>query len=300
MAHTNLPIRLMLLAACTVGVIGCGSTKQTAAPPPPPPSIQLREIPNFPVRVLLGDKVLASFDRGSTGEYEFESDAEIKLDSLPDSDAVKAEGLHPDGWTGDVAEIFPDGNNPIIWVKFKYPRPEHWKVELSLQVDNRGGELTQIFVGHMPRAIKANSADKLFYPAPTKAQNAVVRIVTQAQGGQADAGQEDGDKEIGGQEAGTLWPEAEQPDWSKEEFFVDVTGTRSYKYREVYYSSEGYPVDALQFLNIKPVSGELSGKYLHRVPFSFSFLLQNAPETIQVKTESQFGSADVRTEILEK
>jgi len=265
---------LALLAGC--------SKPETSAPPPlppQPPTIQVRDIPDFPVRVMLNGKEVGSFDRYRGGEYAFNSDAEIKLAAPAESQAVAAQGLHPDGWKDGVAEIFQDAVKPIIWVQFK--APETWKTKIGLQVDNRGGELAEVFVGQMPRTIKANEKGKLFYPAPSAAKGAAVTIH--------------------GNEVGTLWPadQKDEPDWDKEKFFVDVTGKRSYEYREVYYSSRGVSATEAELLNLKPARGSLSPGYLHRVPFSFSFLLERAPNEIQVQSSLSEPFA-VRTEILER
>lgn len=288
MVHADWLTRLVLLAACTLLVAGCGSAPEPP-PPAPKPSIKVSDIPRFPVRVLLHDKVLATYDRNRTGEDDYTSTAEIKLDALPETSAVTAQQLHPDGWKDGVAQITRDTAGPNIWVTFK-EQPE-WKIKIGLMVDNRGGGATEIFVGQLPRTIKAGGKDDLFYPAPTSAEHAVVRMHSKEAGG----------KESLGKEIGTLWPvtETSAPDWGKVKFFIDVTGKRSYRYREVYYSTLGFGVAESELLQLKPEHGELRGNYLHRVPFAFSFFLEKAPDKIEVKADPS-KVFEIRTELVEE
>ena len=290
MAQATLPPRALLLAACLVAVAGCGSKPEPTPPPTPPPqprkpSIQVGDIPDFQVRILLNDKELANYDRHRGGDYDFETKAAIKVDALPDVKTLKAQGLHPDGWKDDVADIEKTSDS-TIWVTFKKPA-ETFKSKIALQVDNRGQEATEIFVGEMPRTIKAGEKGILSYPEPSAEKHAAVRIR--------------------GQEVGTLWPLTEldkpeaqaKPQENRQKYFVDVTGKRSYRYREVYYSSEGISDQTAEALNIKPVSGELNAKFVHRVPFSFWYLLEPAPKEIAVKPNlSQLF--ELRTEIVER
>ncbi|MCE9553549.1 MAG: hypothetical protein K8T91_09270 [Planctomycetes bacterium] len=281
MAQTNLLIRIVGVAAGMVCWVGCGSSPPpTPALPAPMPQIKVEEIPDFPVRVMLNDKVLATYDRRHGGEYDYTTTAEIPLQTLPDVSAVKAQCLHPDGWKDGVARIVRGSLGPTIYVMFQL-KPEEWKIKIGPQVDNRGGEATEIFVGALPQTIKANGKENLFYPAPSSAEHAVVRI--------------------GKKEVGTLWPASEKtaPDWEKVDFFVDVTGKRSYRYREVYYSTQGISVEGAEYLKLKPVEGELSGKFVHSVPFSFSYFLERAPNEIQMKPDIS-KLFEVRTEIVDR
>jgi hypothetical protein len=269
------------LAICVL-LCGCGSPPPPAPPPSPPakPQIRVHRIPEFPSRVLVGKEILAKYGPYELAEFNRKTEDTIRLNELPDTSSVQAQVLHPDGWKDGSAKIFKGSNEPTILVFFDEKLPEHWKIEIGLQVDNRGGEATEIFVGAMPEKIKAGGKDELFYPAPSAAEHAVVRI--------------------GGKEVGTLWPVGEpEPDRDKADFLIDVSGKRDYRYREVYYSSQGISAEAAEFIKLKPVQGELRAKFVHRVPFNFSFFLEPAPSKIELPAKP-FDEFVVRTEIVDR
>ena len=252
---------------------GCAPNNppQSPAPPPPPPPkphVYIEDIPiNFPVRIMLNDKQLASYDPLNwQPRYRLRED-NIELEKAPDPGTIRALVETPDGWL-EGATIKYSGERCRIDFRVTLQDKHFSDTEgigdvkyivscapCCLFIDNRGFGATELQLGEMRRTVPADWSGRLLCPAPKKSSSAAVHV--------------------NGKEAGALWAPAmtEPPKWEEVSYLIDVSGKRSYHWRVVEYSIFEQPL-----VPPKPApQGDLRGKVLHSVPYFIDDFLQPAP-----------------------